>query len=55
VEELVAAFKGATNADHDFLSVMDDTAIDDLATFLKQGLIDDRQPIDYGSKAVNGA
>ncbi|MFQ5854480.1 MAG: c-type cytochrome [Anaerolineae bacterium] len=50
-DDLAAALKGATNADHDFSSLLGDAAIDDLATFLKEGLIDDRDVIDYASKA----
>jgi thiosulfate dehydrogenase len=55
VEELAAALKGATNADHDFSSVMDDAAINDLATFLKDGTVDVREHIDYDAKATKGA
>jgi cytochrome c553 len=55
LEELAAALKGSTNPDHDFSSVLDDAAINDLATFLKNGLVDYRQYIDYGAKAPVGA
>lgn len=55
VDELAAALKGATNADHDFSSVLDDAAINDLATFLKDGPVDVRPHIDYGTKAPIGA
>ena len=55
VEELAAALKGATNPDHDFSSVLDDAAINDLATFLKEGLVDARQYIDYETKAPTSA
>jgi thiosulfate dehydrogenase len=51
VEELAAALKGATNPDHDFSSVLDDDAINDLAVFLKEGLFDARHYIDYSTKA----
>ena len=55
VEELAAALKGATNADHDFSSVMNDAAINDLVTFLKEGVINVREYIDYDAKAPKSA
>ncbi|MFQ5592690.1 MAG: c-type cytochrome [Anaerolineae bacterium] len=55
VDDLAAALKGATNADHDFSSVMDDAAIADLATFLKEGLTDYREVIDYATKTAKSA
>lgn len=55
VDELAAALKGATNPDHDFSSVLDDVAIADLATFLKEGTIDVRQYVDYDTKATRNA
>ena len=55
VEELAAALKGATNAGHDFSSVLDDTAINDLATFLIEGVVDVRKHIDYATKAATRA
>lgn len=55
VEELAAALKGATNPDHDFSPVLDDAAINDLATFLKNGLEDYRQYVDYTTKAPTSA
>jgi mono/diheme cytochrome c family protein len=51
VEELAAALKGATNPDHDFSSILDDAAMNDLVTFLKNGLLDVRQHVDYSTKA----
>jgi cytochrome c553 len=59
VDDLVAALKGGTNPDHDFSTVLDDTALSNLALFI-QGVGDYRQQIDYGTKtplggdAVNG-
>jgi len=54
VDELVAALKGGTNADHDFSAVMDDTALNNLAAFI-QGVQDDSLYIDYDAKtALNG-
>lgn len=50
-DDLIAALKGATNSDHDFSSLMDDQAILDLATFMKVGILDDREYIDYAAKA----
>jgi thiosulfate dehydrogenase len=48
--ELVAILKGSTNPKHDFSKVMDADSINDLANFLKEGLVDDAQLIDYASK-----
>ncbi|MFQ6016410.1 MAG: c-type cytochrome [Anaerolineae bacterium] len=53
-EELAAILKGSTNADHDFSSVLDDTSITDLANFLKEGLVDNAQYIDYSTKKPIG-
>jgi cytochrome c553 len=50
VAELAAALTGATNADHDFSSVLDEAAINALATFLKEGTVDARVHIDYATK-----
>ncbi|MFQ5593745.1 MAG: c-type cytochrome [Anaerolineae bacterium] len=55
VDDLVAALKGGTNADHDFSSYMDDAALTDLATFMKEGPVDDREYIDYSTKAPKNA
>ncbi|MFQ5595750.1 MAG: c-type cytochrome [Anaerolineae bacterium] len=55
VDDLVAALKGGTNPDHDFSSVMDDAALTDLATFMKNGPVDDREYIDYAAKAPKNA
>ena len=55
VEELVSSLNGSTNADHDFSSVLDDTAINELATFLKEGVVDMREYIDYDRKRAIGA
>ncbi|MFQ5340130.1 MAG: c-type cytochrome [Anaerolineae bacterium] len=51
VDDLVAALKGGANPDHDFSSYMDDAALTDLATFMKEGPVDDREYIDYSTKA----
>lgn len=55
VEDLVAALKGGTNPDHDFSPYMDDAALTDLATFMKEGPVDDREYIDYAAKAPKNA
>ncbi|MFC2030954.1 c-type cytochrome [Chloroflexota bacterium] len=53
-EELAAALQGATNADHDFSSVLDEASIADLAAFLKEGPTDLRAYVDYDTKtAIN--
>ncbi len=53
VDELVAALKGGTNADHDFSTMMDDTALNNLAVFI-QGVADYGPFIDYSTKAALG-
>ncbi|HIC90212.1 MAG TPA: hypothetical protein EYP04_12535, partial [Anaerolineae bacterium] len=55
IQELAAALKGATNPDHDFSSVLDDQAIADLATFLKEGVADVRDHTDYDTKSPESA
>lgn len=53
-DEIVAILSGSTNPDHDF-SAMGDDAIDDLAAFLKTGLVDVSSLIDPTTKtAING-
>ncbi len=53
VDELTAALKGDTNPDHDFSTVMDDTALTNLAAFI-QSTLDYTQYVDYSSKTVIG-
>ncbi|MEE8353812.1 MAG: cytochrome c, partial [Dehalococcoidales bacterium] len=53
--ELVAILKGGDNADHDFSSVLSDAALEDLANFINEGLIDDKPHINYSTKKVVGA
>ena len=55
VDDLVAALKGGTNPDHDFSPYMDDAALTDLATFMKEGPVDDHEYIDYAAKAPKNA
>ncbi|MBI4302463.1 MAG: hypothetical protein HY664_07645 [Chloroflexi bacterium] len=50
VAELTAILKGSTNPQHDFSSVLNAEAITNLANFLKEGLIDEAQYIDYATK-----
>ena len=50
VDQLKAALKGATNSKHDFSSLLNDTALTNLATFLKDGLLDLSTAIDAKSK-----
>ncbi|MEE8403458.1 MAG: cytochrome c [Candidatus Hydrothermarchaeaceae archaeon] len=55
VDELVVALKGQTNPNHDFSSVMSDEHLTTLAGFLKYGIVDMAQYIDYDTKtAKNG-
>jgi thiosulfate dehydrogenase len=53
--ELVAALKGSTDPKHDFSTVMNDAALNDLAAFLKAGPLDPRQHIDYSAKKPKSA
>ncbi len=53
--EFVAILRGGDNADHDFSSVLNDTALEDLASFINEGLIDDRAHLNYSSKKLVGA
>ena len=53
--ELVAILKGSSNPSHDFSKLIDDTSINNLASFLKEGLVDDSQFIDYASKKPRNA
>ncbi len=50
VDQLKAILKGSTNPKHDFSSALDDTALTNLATFLKHGLVDLKPVIDYKTK-----
>ncbi|MFQ5804306.1 MAG: c-type cytochrome [Candidatus Methylomirabilales bacterium] len=54
VKQLAAILRGSTNKKHDFSSVMGDQDIADLANFLKDGLIDMTQYVDYKSKKTIG-
>jgi thiosulfate dehydrogenase len=51
--ELLAWLDGSTNADHDF-SAMGDEAFGSLVTFLQEGLVDQREFVDYEAKAPIG-
>jgi thiosulfate dehydrogenase len=50
VDQLKAILKGATNPKHDFSPALDDTALTNLATFLKSGLVDLSTAIDAKTK-----
>ena len=50
VDELAAILRGSANPKHDFLSVLRPADINDLANFLKNGLVDVTQYVDYKSK-----
>ena len=54
-DQLAAALRGSTNPDHDFASALDARSIADLAAFMKNGLIDPRQYIDYATKTAKTA
>lgn len=50
VDQLKGILKGSTNPKHNFSSVLDDTALTHLATFLKHGLVDLATAIDAKAK-----
>jgi len=52
--DLLAILDGSANADHDF-SAMGNPALGSLVTFLQEGLVDQREFIDYESKTPIGA
>jgi thiosulfate dehydrogenase len=54
-DDLVAVLQGSTDYRHDFSGVLSQQAIEDLADFLKYGLINDTLYIDYASKAAINA
>jgi thiosulfate dehydrogenase len=49
-EDLIAVLQGGTDYRHDFSGVLSQQAIENLADFLKYGLINDTQYIDYATK-----
>lgn len=53
-EQIIAHLKGVNDPQHDFSPYLDDANLRKLATFLKDGLIDDRQYIDPVSLKVIG-
>jgi len=54
-EDIVAHLKGENDSAHDFSSYLDENAMGQVATFLKEGLIDDSEYIDSISlKVING-
>ena len=50
VDQLKGILKGSTNPKHNFSSVLDDTALTNLATFLKHGLVDLATAVDAKAK-----
>lgn len=50
VDQLKAVLKGSTNPKHDFSEALDDTALTNLATFLKHGVIDLATVVDAKAK-----
>jgi mono/diheme cytochrome c family protein len=50
----LAALQGATSADHDFSTVMDDQALTDIALFISEELMDYAEVIDAEKAAVGG-
>lgn len=54
VEQIAAALKGGESKEHDFSPYLDEAAINNLALFLKDGLVDDRLYIDPVTRKVIG-
>lgn len=52
--ELVSALKGENDPEHDFSAYLDDTSLNDVATFLKEAAIDDTEFIDPVTLKVKG-
>jgi thiosulfate dehydrogenase len=52
--EVLAALGGATNADHDFSTVMDEQALTDIALFIAEEILDYAEVIDADKAAVGG-
>jgi thiosulfate dehydrogenase len=50
VDQLKAVLKGSTSRQHDFSSFLDDTALTNLAAFLKHGLVDLSAAVDARAK-----
>jgi mono/diheme cytochrome c family protein len=46
VDEILAALKGQKDPQHDFSKYLDDASLNDLAAFIKTGLVDDNKYID---------
>lgn len=53
--QLLAQLMGGTNPQHDFTTVLSETALRDLVNFLKEGTIDVTEHIDYATKKPIGA
>lgn len=54
-EEIVAVLKGSKDPEHDFSKYLDDASLNDLAAFIKTGLVDDNQIIDpVALTVING-
>jgi thiosulfate dehydrogenase len=53
--DILEIMKGGDSAGHDFSTVMGDEALQDVANFLTEGLIDDAKYINYSTKGVIGA
>ena len=53
--QLLDALTGGVNSEHDFSSVLNEAALENLVNFLKEGPIDDIEYIDYGTKKAIGA
>ena len=54
VEDIVAVLKGQKDPEHDFSKYMDDASLNDLASFIKTGLVDDSAYIDPAALTVKG-
>lgn len=54
VDEIVAHLKGSNDPSHDFSKYLDDASLQNLAAFLKEGVIDDSEFIDAVTLKVKG-
>jgi len=55
-DEIVAALKGKSDAEHDFSRYLDDASLNDLAKFIQAGALDTTQYIDpVGLNVLNGS
>ncbi len=54
-DQLLQIMKGGNDARHDFSAVLGEEALQDIVSFLSEGLIDETRYIDYSTRKVVGA